>query len=203
MAKKKKQPFSYHLGNLLMALGLIAAGFVYYPLLQLYLHPPQIKAELPSSGFYLTIPKISAQAPIIERVDAFNQAEYRWALEQGVAHAKQSSLPGESKTVYLFAHSSDSPWRITRYNTIFLRLGELDSGDQIKLTKDGKEYLYQVVDKRELWPNEIGYLTGSQSDKLTSDTSQTQGSPKEVLILQTCTPIGTAFKRLLVFANPI
>lgn len=188
MAKKKKQPFSYHLGNLLMALGLIAAGFVYYPLLQLYLHPPQIKAELPSSGFYLTIPKISAQAPIIERVDAFNQAEYRWALEQGVAHAKQSSLPGESKTVYLFAHSSDSPWRITRYNTIFLRLGELDSGDQIKLTKDGKEYLYQVVDKKELWPNQVQYLEKDSGNKL---------------ILQTCTPIGTALKRLLVFATPI
>lgn len=188
MATKKKQPLGYYLGNLLMALSLVVVVYIYYPLLKLYLTPPNITDQLPPQGFYLTIPKISAQAPVVEKVDAFNQSEYLQALTQGVAQAKQSALPGENKTIYLFAHSSDSPLRITRYNTIFLRLGELNPGDQIKLTKDGKDYLYQVTDKKELWPKEVKYLEQDSGNRL---------------ILQTCTPVGTALKRLLVFANPI
>lgn len=162
-------------------------SFIYLPFLNLYLNPPKIKVEV-GDGFYLTIPKISAQAEVFAQVDPFNQPEYREVLKKGIAHAKGTKLPGEGGTVFLFAHSSDSPFNITRYNTIFLRLGELESGDEVIINKDKKKYIYKVVEKKEIMPWDVSYLKDTKKDQL---------------ILQTCTPIGTAFKRLLVFARPI
>lgn len=179
-----------NLGNIFILLSLSILAFVYYPLINFYLpQPPTPQATLAvTNGFYITIPKINAQAPIILDVDPWNPSIYRQALEQGVAQARGSSLPGEGKTVFLFAHSSEVPWRMTRYNTAFLRLGELQTGNEIVLFKDGQEFKYQVTDKKEVWPKEVQYLKGDQGNQL---------------ILQTCTPVGTALKRLLVFAKPV
>lgn len=124
----------------------------------------------------------------MEGVNPFNEEEYRKALEKGVAQAKGTALPGEKGTIFLFAHSSDFPWRITRYNVAFFRLPELQKGDKINIFRNGKEYKYKVTDKKTVWPSEVNYLL---------DTKKTQ------LILQTCFPIGTSLQRLLVFAKPI
>ncbi len=151
---------------------------------------------------------------IIENVDSGNKAEYQKALEHGVAEAGGFAKPGEGKLVYLFAHSSLPPWEMTRTNTAFLRINELQNGDQIvisapchpessegsqdsKKSKDSSpsvqndkcEYKYQVFDKKEYWPNQTEVFTDKRDQNL--------------LILQTCTPIGTDLKRLLVFAKPI
>ena len=142
---------------------------------------------LPAKGMFITIPKIHAQAQVTENVDPFNEKEYNEVLKKNIAHAKGTALPGEEGTIFLFAHSSGTPWEITRFNTIFLRLGELQKGDSIVLVRNGKKFAYTVSNKKEVWPSEVSYLL---------DTKQTQ------LILQTCTPIGTSLKRLLVFAEP-
>lgn len=186
MGKSKKKLSSW-VGNFLILAGILILLVIYYPFLNIYLNPPKINADI-KDGFYLTIPKISAQAPVFTDTDPFNQEEYRKALEKGVAHAKGTKLPGEGGTVFLFAHSSDNPFRLTRYNTIFLRLGELNKGDEIIINKDKKKYIYKVTDKKTVMPWEIKYLKDIKKDQL---------------VLQTCTPIGTAFKRLLVFAQPI
>lgn len=96
--------------------------------------------------------------------------------------------PGESGTTFIFAHSSDSPWNITSYNTVFFRLGELKSGDLIEVKYDGQDFKYSVSHSIEIWPNEVEALTKNSEDQL---------------ILQTCTPVGTSLKRLLVFAKKI
>jgi LPXTG-site transpeptidase (sortase) family protein len=186
---KFRKPKRYYLGNLLMFLSVVLFVFTYYPLFMLYLpaYPKPVSAETIQTGFYISIPKISAHAPIIDQVDPWNKAEYLEALKNGVALAKGFSKPGEKGTVYIFAHSSDSPWNISRYNTIFLKLGELQYGDVIEIYKDGKKFQYQVFDKKEVWPTEMQYIKEQTED---------------VLILQTCTPIGTSLKRLLIFARP-
>lgn len=172
-----------------MAFSFLGLVFIYYPLAKEFFFPPIYTQEQKESiGFSIEIPSIKVFSEVIENVDPFNQSEYIESLKNGVAHASNSSLPGEEDTVYLFAHSSDMPWRITRYNTAFFRLGEVKNGDKIIVRKDGKKFIYKVFDKKEVWPNEVKYLTESQGD---------------VLILQTCTPIGTSLMRLLVFAKPI
>ena len=174
------------IGTFLIVSSLILVVYTYYPLLSLYLFPPASSSQL--GNFSIQIPKISASSPIIENIDPWDEAEYKDALNLGVAHAKGTSLPGSNGTIFLFAHSSLPPWEMTRVNVAFLRLGELKKGDQIKIFKDGQELNYLVFEKKEVWPDEINYLIDHQ---------------KNELILQTCTPLGTALKRLLVFAKPI
>jgi sortase A len=158
---------------------------IYLPVLRAYFPHKNIQPNLDLS---ISIPKINAYAPLINDVDPWNEIEYKKALEKGVALAKGFSKPGENGTVYIFAHSSDSPWRITSYNTVFFRLPELQEGDIIQLNYNNIAYKYKVYDSLEVWPNEVEAITKAQGN---------------LLILQTCTPIGTSLKRFLVFASPI
>jgi sortase A len=182
-----KNNLLYHLGNALILLSLAGFAFTFYPFLITYLVPtPDVKAITAKEGTFITIPKIKAQSPVIENVDPWKESEYREVLKKGVAQAKGTSLPGQKGTVYLFAHSSGLPWELTRYNTIFLRLGELGKGDDIEIVRNGKLYKYKVSDKKEVDPSEVSYLLNTK---------------KNQLIIQTCTPVGTAFRRILVFAE--
>ena len=108
------------LGNALIALSFLGFIFIYYPIIRGYLFPPTI--SIPDNQPAIRIEKINAVAPLIFNVDPWNKEEYLEALSNGVAHAKGTFLPGETGTIFLFAHSSDAPWRLTRYNTVFLRL---------------------------------------------------------------------------------
>jgi LPXTG-site transpeptidase (sortase) family protein len=179
----------FHLGNFLIGVSLLGIIYTIYPVISIYLFPPQAKEQSEikkQKGFYISIPKIKAYSKVIENVDPWLESEYQQALKNGVAHAKGTSLPGRSGTVFLFAHSSGSPWDITYTNTIFLRLAELNVGDEINLTYNGTLHSYKVKAKKEVWPQETEFLENIE---------------KTQLILQTCTPIGTSLKRLLVFAE--
>lgn len=175
-----------YLGNLLILLSFAGFISIAYPIVRIYIFPPETVPVRQLKGLHITIPKIHAQAKIITNVDPWNETEYDLALKKGIAHAKGTALPGEKGTVYLFAHSSGAPWDLSWYNTIFLRLGELEKGDLIIVMNDGKKYDYIVQEKKIVLPDEVNYLLQTGKDQL---------------ILQTCTPIGTSFKRLLVFAR--
>ena len=185
-----KNKITYHLGNAFMLLSLAGFIWIFYPVISVYLWPPHImpvKAIARQKDPVLTIPKIHAQAKIVEQVDPRNETEYMQALKKGVAQAKGTSLPGQHGTSFIFAHSSGAPWDMTYMNTIFLRLGELNRGDTIIIERNGITYHYRVREKKEVQPTDVSYL---------SQNKRTQ------LILQTCTPIGTSLRRLLVFADP-
>lgn len=181
--------FFFHLGNAMILCSFAGFTFIFYPFITTYLSPPPVIEKIASrEGTFITIPKIRAQAPVIENVDPFNESIYIEALKKGVAQAKGTARPGEEGTSFLFAHSSGNPWELTHMNTIFLRLGELEKGDEIEIVRNGTVLKYKVTDKKEVDPTEVNYLL---------DTKKTQ------LILQTCTPIGTSLRRLLVFAEPV
>lgn len=175
-------------GNLLIILSLLGLFYIYLPILQLYLFQQKIDPiNYQDNTWYLEIPKIKASSIIIPNINPWQKSEYEEALQKGVAAASGFALPDQPGTIFLFAHSSQEPWKMTRTNTIFFRLNELKVGDIIKLTKDNKIYEYKVSDKKTLNPYDT---------KLLEDKSKNQ------LILQTCTPPGTDFQRLLIFANP-
>ncbi|MEK7605570.1 MAG: sortase [Patescibacteria group bacterium] len=176
---------SYYIGNSLIIFSLCGFIFLFYPLLSSYFFPATIPAPA-ERGFALWIPKIHASAQIIPNVDPWSEASYRPALKKGVALARGFSLPGQHGTVYLFAHSSGPPWEQTRNNTVFLRLPELEKGDNIVIWREHKEYNYKVVSMVEVSPADVSKVTGLKGDHL---------------VLQTCTPIGTDWKRLLIFAT--
>jgi LPXTG-site transpeptidase (sortase) family protein len=141
--------------------------------------------------FDILIPKIGANAKVFPNVDPSNQDEYLPVLSKGVAHAKGSVFPGMKGNIYLFAHSTDNFWDVGRYNAVFYLIKDLSKGDRIVMFFQGRRFDYIVTDSKVVDSNEVSYLVNSQ--KTTS----------EILILQTCWPPGTAWKRLLVFAAPL
>jgi LPXTG-site transpeptidase (sortase) family protein len=178
----------FYLGNLLIISSLLMAFIIFYPVISTYFFPPQIKEQSKLTGDYITVPKIKAQAPLVLNVDPRNESVYKNALKKGVAHAKGTYLPGEKGRSFLFAHSSGNPLEQTNFNTVFLKLGNLKIGDDILIKRGGKDYKYKVTSTKIVWPSEVEYL-----------------EKKEIpgIVVQTCWPIGTSIKRLLVFASPV
>lgn len=144
-----------------------------------------------ATQFSIVIPKINANATIVPNVDPGNEAEFQDALQLGVAHAKGTVFPGQRGNTYLFAHSTDNWWNVGRYNAIFYLLKDLSIGDEAIVYFENLRYNYVVTDSRIVDPSDVSYLVDSQKQ---SD---------ETLILQTCWPPGTTWKRLLVFAKPV
>jgi LPXTG-site transpeptidase (sortase) family protein len=153
----------------------------------LKLPAPAQALAAPNASFSLVIPKIEAKAPVFANIDAGNPKEFSRVLSQGVAHAKGTFFPGMGEVIYLFAHSTDSPFNVARYNAVFFLLRELEPGDEIILFFQGKRLPYRVFEKTITAPN---------------DTSFFEPQGEEILVLQTCWPPGTTLRRLLVLAKP-
>lgn len=142
-------------------------------------------------NFEILIPKIGAKTQIMANISPYNEEEYIKVLEKGVvAQSSISNLPGSGlgKMTYIFAHSSNQGIVAARNNPVFYLLGELSTGDSVWIERNGTKYLYTVYDKKIVGAHEIKYLNYFEPDK-------------EILILQTCWPIGTDWNRLLVFAQ--
>lgn len=133
----------------------------------------------------IVIPKIEASAPILLDVDPFNKYAYRNALKQGVAHASNSAIPGESGNAFLFAHSSD--FASGRYNSIFYRINKLETDDEIIVRREDDIYVFLVTKKTVSSAQDVQYLDTRSSDS--------------TITLMTCWPIGTTQSRLLVFGR--
>lgn len=143
-----------------------------------------------STDFSIVIPKIGASEAITANVDPSNEKEYLEVLNHSIAHAKGSAFPGLNGTTYLFAHSADNFWNVGRYNAVFYLLKELKPGDDIAVFFQGKRYNYKVSETKIVDANDTSYLSSNIGKG-------------EQLVLQTCWPPGTTWKRLLVFAKPI
>ena len=144
---------------------------------------------VPDPNFSLIIPKIHAKAKVVPNVDPTDYGQYMEALKVGVAHARGTEFPGGNGTIYLFAHSTDNPLNIIRYNAVFYLLRELEAGDEVQVYFAGVKHRYTVTDKQIVDPTDVSFLSPQNPDG------------KELLILQTCWPPGTTLKRILVFAE--
>ena len=152
----------------------------------------EIETRVSVEEFSIRIPKILASAEIKANVSPFDKKEYLPILEQGiVAQAKNSSIPGQKdKAIYLFAHSTSQGVQMVRKNSVFYLLGELKNDDPIFINYNGQVYAYKVYAQKVVEAKEVEYLNYGEKDK-------------EILILQTCWPLGTDWKRLLIFAERI
>jgi sortase A len=113
------------------------------------------------------------------------------ALNQGVGHIPDTSLPWSDtpeRNVYLAGHRLG--WPDTGSHLIFYRLNELTGGERITLRdREGRKYNYRVLESFAVWPDE-NWVTG-----------RVRGW--DLLTLQTCTPIPTFEKRLIIRAERI
>ena len=151
----------------------------------------QLWASPISPEFGLVIPKIFANVSVTANVNPADEAEYQSVLRQagGVAHAAGSAVPGEPGTVYIFGHSTDSNVNVERYNAVFCLLKKLEPKDLIIAYYNGESHQYQVTTKKTVDPTDIDDITNVEN--------------QQRLVLQTCWPPGTTWKRLLIIADPI
>ena len=136
--------------------------------------------------FGIIIPKIGVNTKVFANVNSQNESEYGKKLKYGVAHAKGSGFPQDDRTVFIFAHSSSDFYRNNNFNTVFYLLRKLEVDDIFYLVYKKKLYSYKMVEKRIVTENEVSYL---------------QDNKKYDVILMTCWPPGTSYKRLLVMGK--
>lgn len=202
----------FYIGNILLLESFIYLIYLYWPITVAYTKywhnisvktgiqnvnivptPTPTDISIINNNYTIAIPKILAYSKIIDNVNPYDTKEYLSILKDNVvAQTKGSSYPGEGKgnTTYIFAHSTNQGINMVRNNAVFYLLNELKPGDIIFITRKGKSYTYKVYKQLVVKSNQIEYLDYKEPDK-------------EVLILQTCWPIGTDWKRMLVMAELI
>lgn len=139
----------------------------------------------------LIIPKINVDAPVVYGAAPDVKSQNR-AMEQGVAHfavAGANAVPGQIGNTVLAAHSSNDAFAAGDYKFVFAQNEKLHKGDLIYTHYNGKRYTYSITSTEVVMPHEVNKV------QLTTD--------KPMLTLVSCVPIGTAEKRLLIFAEQI
>jgi LPXTG-site transpeptidase (sortase) family protein len=169
----------------------IKAGNVTIPIKTISEPTPEPIVE--SNEFSISIPKIGAESAIEQSVSTHNKKEYMAVLRNNlIAQALGSDFPGDGNgtSMFLFAHSSEQGVFDARDNPVFYLLGNMEENDDILINYKGKIFTYRVYMKKIIGAKETNYLNYTEGDK-------------EIVILQTCWPIGTNWQRLLVFAKRI
>ena len=102
-------------------------------------------------------------------------------LKKGVGHSSGSYFPGEGGSIIYMGHNSKK---------VFRRFGELQIGNEIKVTTNYGEYTYKIYDMK--------LIKETETDKLPIQKE------KEILMIYTCYPfnnIGYTTQRYVVYAE--
>jgi sortase A len=113
-------------------------------------------------------------------------------MDRGVAWFNipgANAKPGERGNFALSGHSSNDWLDKGDYKFIFARLEQMKEGDVIYANYNSVRYTYNITKILVVKPTDVSALT-TPTDK-----------PEITLI--TCTPLGTALNRLLVFAEQV
>lgn len=98
-------------------------------------------------------------------------------------------MPGEQGNSVILGHSSNDVFDDGNYKFIFVQLEQIQKGDSFYVNYNSTRYTYTVTHTEVILPTQVDKLT-VQSDK-----------PQMILI--TCVPVGTALKRLIVYADQV
>lgn len=139
--------------------------------------------------FYIEIPSLALYEQVHPNIDPNIPEEYQSALESGVAHAKNSAFPGQEKLIYIFGHSTNALWNVEAYNAVFYQIKDLALGEQIILHLGNEQFVYEVSAQDVVASTEIDFVNNLQEEN--------------ILLLQTCWPLGTSWQRLFITALPV
>lgn len=148
-----------------------------------------ISEEENKTSYYISIPKILVEAPIILPADSSN-ASVLASLEEGVGLYPESALPGKPGRAVILGHSSRASWYRGGYATIFSLLPKLEKNDTFTITHGGTTYRYAVTERHVMTPEQTNNFLAKP----------VLGGASEVVLI-TCYPIGSASKRTLVIGR--
>ena len=124
----------------------------------------------------------------IHNAPVFNSDD-QWALKNGISHVPDTSLPwsdAPQRNVFLEGHRLG--WPGTGSHLIFYHLNWLQKGNTVMLKdREGKRYRYRVSETLIVNPDDV-WVMGQVRDR-------------DMVTLQTCTPIPSYEKRLIVRAD--
>lgn len=140
----------------------------------------------------IIIPKINVDAPVVYDVPSLEENVVQEKLKGGVVHYPipgASSVPGQKGNTVILGHSSNDVFDDGAYKFVFVQLDKMEKGDTFYINYNGTRYTYSVTEKKIILPTEVSSLVVA--------------TDKPIATLVTCTPVGTAEKRLVVMAEQI
>lgn len=155
----------------------------------LILAMPTATPDLATLPFSIKIEKLGVEAKVFPNINANKESDYEEALTNGVAHGKGSAFPGQGKMVYIFGHSTDFTFDLGLFSTYFYNLNDLVEGDKVILKLGDDEFSYEVNHKEIIERTDTEFVNSRMEE--------------DVLILQSCYPPTTSWKRLVIVAKPI
>jgi len=156
-----------------------------------------IDFPIASTDNRLIVPKLGQSVPLVDMTTEHIEGE-NWAdlenqiqdgLKQGVVHYPGTAKPGQFGNVFITGHSSYYPWDSGQFKDTFALLGQLEIGDQFVIYYNQIRYTYRVYDKFEVASDNVNVLEQPRDRKIST--------------LMTCTPVGTALRRLIIKAEDI
>jgi sortase A len=157
--------------------------------------PTQQEIEAASRPRHYSLPPGAIMGLTVPTLEIYNvpvfDSDAPLALAEGVGHVPETSLPWSptpQRNVYIAGHRMG--YRGTWSRMVFYHLGRLTEGDEVILKdRSGEAYRYRVsevflAEPAESWV--MGQLRG-----------------RDIVTLQTCTPIPTFEKRLIVRADRV
>lgn len=152
---------------------------------------PSVSTAVDPASTSIVIPKINVDVPVDYNAKPDYDSQMA-AMKNGLAYfgiAGASSKPGQVGNTPVAGHSSNDVLESGNYKFIFAQLEKVQVGDTVYASYQGTRYTYVVTKKDIVLPTEVSRLV--------------YATDKPLLTLITCTPLGTAQKRLLVSAEQI
>lgn len=140
----------------------------------------------------LIIPKINVEVPVDYSVTGLTESQIQTSLRDGATHYNlpgADAVPGQYGNTVILGHSSNDIFNQGKYKFVFVLLDRVQVGDTFYLNYNSKRYIYKVTKTEVIDPNQVSALQ--------------IGTDKAMATLVTCTPPGTALKRLLIFGEQI
>jgi sortase A len=140
----------------------------------------------------LIIPKINVEVPVDYSVTGITESQIQTSLRDGATHYNlpgADALPGQFGNTVILGHSSNDIFNQGKYKFVFVLLDRMQPGDTFYLNYNSKRYIYKVTETKVIDPSQVNALQ--------------IGTSKPMATLVTCTPPGTALKRLVIFGEQI
>jgi LPXTG-site transpeptidase (sortase) family protein len=199
-AKHHLQSLLFGLGSGLIVVVIFLFGFFNEVVIAPFIQPSRVATSTPlivgnnsvapTPNPEVIIPKINVEIPVNYTETSTNESVIENDLESGVVHYPTTVLPGELGNTAYFGHSSNNIFNKGKYKFAFVLLHTLVEGDTFYLTNNNKVYVYKVISRQIVEPNNVGVL-GPVAGQTATAT------------LITCDPPGTSLHRLIVVGQQI